>query len=90
MATLAELERRVSELEAQNKRLRQRMEQMLSRAGGHVSGQVHVEGWLQMETQSLASTPSSGNVRIQAVTSGGVLQLIAQFPSGHTEVLGQE
>lgn len=86
----AQLERRVSELESDVRRLRLRIEQMLSRKGGHVAGQVHVEGWLQLEEQTLSGTPSSGCVRIQAVDSGGILQLIAIFPTGHVEVLGQE
>jgi len=88
---LAALERRVSELESQNRNLRRRMERMLSRSGGHVKGQVHIEGWLQVESQSLASTPAADMVRIQAIEAGGgFLQLVAQFPTGHVEVLGQE
>lgn len=87
---IAELKRRVSEVENANRNLRLRVEQMLSRKGGHVNGQVHVEGWIQFEEQTLTTTPSSGCVRVQAVDAGGVLQLVAYFPSGNVVVLGQE
>jgi len=82
-------QRRISELEAEMQRLRKRIEQMLSRKGGRVEGQVHLEGWLQFESQSQATDPSGGSVRLQVITTGSKLQLVAIYPSGLTEIISQ-
>jgi len=89
-AKIIALERRVSTLETQNRKLRLRLEQMLSRKGGHVEGQVHIDGWIQFEEQASIGTPSSDLSRIGLVESGGVLQVIAVFPSGTIRVMAQE
>lgn len=87
---ISALERQVGELKEETRRLRLRMEHMLSRKGGALEGQLHIDGWIQLVERSSITTPASDLVRICAFNSGGVLQLIAVFPSGKTEVLGQE
>jgi len=89
-ARIAALERRVSTLETQNRNLRLRLEQMLSRKGGHVEGQVHLDGWIQFEEQASISTPDPDLSRIGLLESGGVLQVVAVFPSGTIRVMAQE
>jgi len=89
-ARIAALERRVSILETQNRNLRLRLEQMLSRKGGHVEGQVHLDGWIQFEEQASIGTPDPDLSRIGLLESGGVLQVVAVFPSGTIRVMAQE
>lgn len=84
------LERQVSELKNEVAGLRRRMENMLSRKGGQVSGQIHLEGWIQFEQVSMPSTPLADSVRVVGINSGGIFQLVAIFPSGTTSVLAQE
>jgi len=86
---IAQLERRVGELEAQNQRLRLRMEKLLSRKGGHMEGQLHIDGWIQLEEQTSLATPTA-DARIGVIDSGGVRQLIVVFSTGTVTVLGQE
>ena len=87
---LVQLERRVSELEVQNQRLRKRMELLLSRKGGLLEGQLHIDGWIQLEKQTAISTPTDELVRIGVLESGGAIQLLAIFSTGNVVVLGQE
>lgn len=84
------LERRVSTLETQNRKLRLRLEQMLSRKGGHVEGQIHLDGWIQFEEQASIGTPAPDLSRIGLMESGGALQIVAVFPSGTIRVMAQE
>ena len=89
-ARIIALERRVSTLETQNRQLRRRLEQMLSRKGGHVEGQVHLDGWIQFEEQASIGTPGLDLSRFGLVRSGGALQIVAVFPSGTIRVVAQE
>lgn len=64
---------------------------MIGRRGGHIQGQLNIDGRLQLQTQTATiEAPAAGNVRIEARESGGVLQLVVIFPSGATKVLEQE
>ena len=82
------LERQVDELKNEVRQLKLRLEKVLSRKGGQVSGQIHLDGWVQFSEQTI-SAPSDG-VRFGHVESGGVRQLIAIWPSGATDVIAQE
>ncbi len=85
------LERQVSELKDEVARMSRRMEKMLSRKGGQVEGQIHLDGWMQFEQQgSTPSIPLADLVRVVGIDNGGIFQLIAIFPSGTTRVLAQE
>lgn len=87
---MANTERRISELEKEVRKLRLRMEKMLSRKGGHVEGQVHIDGWIQLENRVMEAAPNANLARLQVITAGGHLQLIVRFPSGSVTVLGQD
>jgi hypothetical protein len=87
---LAQVERRVSELEEQNRRLRKRMEQLLSRKGGHLEGQLHVDGWLQFEEQATIVTPATDLARLGIVDVGGVQQMVVMFSNGTIVPIAQE
>lgn len=82
--------RRISELEQEVRKLRRRMETMFSRKGGHIEGQVHIDGWIQLENRAMEAAPSANLARLQVITAGGHLQLIVRFPSGSVTVLGQD
>jgi hypothetical protein len=87
---VSDLERRVSELEAEVQRLNRRIESMLSRKGGHLQGQLHIDGWIQLEEIPISRRPQTNMARLQAVDAGGVLQVILRFPSGKIVMLGQD
>jgi hypothetical protein len=82
---ILQIQRRISALENETRQLRLRLESMLSRSGGGVSGQIHLDGWIQFEEQEDdLDTPSENNVRLYVVREGGLLQVVAAFPSGNT------
>lgn len=87
---LAQVERRVSELEEQNRKLRRRMEQLLSRKGGHLEGQLHIDGWLQFEEQTTIVTPVTDLVRLGVLDVAGVQQMVVIFANGTIVPIAQE
>lgn len=88
---VAVLERQVSELKSEVANLNRRIEKMLSRKGGQVEGQIHLDGWIQLEQQgSIPTTPTTDLVRIVGIDNGGIFQIVALFPNGTTYVIAQE
>lgn len=68
-----------------------RIKGMLSRKGGHVEGQITLDGWLQLTSQATEpTTPATDNARLYARESGGVLQVVLRLPSGKIVVLAQD
>lgn len=50
--------------------LRDRFSLMLSRAGGHINGQVDLEGWLQLDERAAPSQPAADHGRLYAKSDG--------------------
>ena len=55
----------IERLQAEVERLRQRIEHMVGRKGGHIEGQIVMDGWIQWAEQSSAPvTPAADRVRV--------------------------
>ena len=87
--TQRELESLHQKIQKVGNDLRTRIAAMLSRKGGHVEGQIAIDGHIQLMEQSSAPAAGTG-ARLYLIDDGGTLKLIAKFPNGSTATLGQE
>jgi hypothetical protein len=69
--------------------LRQRMELMISRAGGRVSGTLTCVSGLQLVEMVAPTDPAADNVRMYARDSAGVTQVVVHYSDGTVDVISE-
>ena len=84
-----ELRNEVANLRNEVNALRRRMELMISRAGGRLSGALTCESYIQLVEMDAPTNPAADNVRVYARDAGGVTQMVAHYPDGTIDIISQ-